>query len=101
MPPASFKAPNHSAEAFNNAPRPSIAVAETKNTPTALPAELVSARRMPSVAAFDTASSTAGPGLKAVTSDNVQNSDQAEKLIVIFSLLLLRATTSQPTPACR
>ncbi len=72
--PSTFTTRNASRELWSSAPTPSIATAETTNSPAAFPSELGIARRAPPRTAFDSASSTAGPGLNVAASDAATNS---------------------------
>jgi hypothetical protein len=49
------------------------------NSPVALPSELIMARRGPTDIEFDTASSTAGPGVNATSKVTPQKRSQLEK----------------------
>ena len=64
------------ADTASTAPMPAIATPEMMKMPSALPSELTTVRRMPTVTEFDTASSTAGPGVKHTTNDTLQNTSQ-------------------------
>jgi hypothetical protein len=48
-----------------------------------LPSELMTVRRKPTATELDTASNTAGPGVKQTTSDTLQNTSQFDSCIFI------------------
>ena len=54
------------------------------NSPVALPSELIIARRGPTLIEFETASNTAGPGVKATSSVTPQKTSQFEKCTLGF-----------------
>jgi hypothetical protein len=74
------------AEVVSTTPSPAIAAADTMNRPIALPSELIIARRGPTAMEFDTASSTAGPGVKATSKVTPQKMSQLEKCTLGFLL---------------
>src|SRR5437868_11862343 len=70
------------AELLSSTPRPAIAMADTRNTPAALPSEPHMARRGPTDTELDTASSTAGPGVKAMKSETPQKTSQLDQVTI-------------------
>ncbi|GBH21141.1 Acetyltransferase [Pseudomonas syringae pv. actinidiae] len=65
--PASFRTRNALADATNTAPSPAVTAVATTISPSALPSEPIIARAGPWLMEFDSAMTTAGPGVRVTT----------------------------------
>jgi len=67
------------AEVCSTTPSPAVAAVDTSSNPTALPSELIIARAGPTPIELETASSTAGPGVKVTNSETRRKASQSER----------------------